>query len=230
MPKACSLVPLSRDLARRATRKACKYLYNVSNGLRPDCVADGIISKIFSISKQTAGEPLTWLLISLILFLGCATHRALRRLSSNGWSGRHPYRPRRVFPFALAPALHKGADMEVAMPATNPKPSTEPESESGRGCLPALVRLVWIFGGIVLIYCALFIAQRKGGAIADLALLFLALGIILVRFIDIKYLKGETMDNQPATIKHWRRYALKILIAAGLLYALAKLIAQKNLL
>ncbi len=107
--------------------------------------------------------------------------------------------------------------------------STE-DSESGGGCLPALVRLTWIFGGITIVYCALFIAQGKGSVGADLILAVLTLGIILVRYIDIRYLKGETRDNQPATMKHWRRYALMMLIASGILYALAKFIASKNLL
>lgn len=113
------------------------------------------------------------------------------------------------------------------MPAQDPR--TPSESESGRGCLPALVRLVWIFGGIFLIYVALFIAQRKGGLLADLGLFALALALILVRFVDIRYLKGETMDNKPAGLRDWRRYALFMMITAGLLYALAKLLTRTNL-
>jgi hypothetical protein len=118
--------------------------------------------------------------------------------------------------------------MEAPMPVQNPQPPTE--SGSGRGCLPALVRLTWIFGGIALVYCAFYIAQRKGTVMTDLILLLMALGLIMVRFVDIRYLRGETLNNQPATLKHWGRYALKIVIAAGLLYALAKFVAQKNLL
>jgi len=113
------------------------------------------------------------------------------------------------------------------MPVQNPQPPAE--SESGPGCLGALVRLTWIFGAFSLIFCAMFIAQRKS-AVADLLMLLLTLGLILVRFVDIKYLKGQTADNKPATLKDWRRYALMVLVAAGLLYALAKFVAQKNLL
>jgi hypothetical protein len=118
--------------------------------------------------------------------------------------------------------------MEAPLPVQSPQPPAE--SESGRGCLPALVRLTWIFGGIVLVYCAFYIAQRKGTVMTDLILLLVALGLIMVRFVDIRYLKGETLNNQPATLKHWGRYTLKIVITAGVLYALAKFVAQKNLL
>jgi len=113
------------------------------------------------------------------------------------------------------------------MPAQNLQ--VQPEPESGRGCLPALVRLIWIFGGIGLVFTAVFIAQGRGGLMADLSPFALALVVILVRFADIRYLKGETMDNKPATLRDWRRYALLVLIAAGLLFAAGKFLAQKNI-
>jgi hypothetical protein len=53
--------------------------------------------------------------------------------------------------------------------------------------------------------------------------------LILARLIDIRYLGGETMDNKPATLRDWRRYALFILIAAGILFAAGKFLAKKNL-
>lgn len=121
------------------------------------------------------------------------------------------------------------ADMEAALRVDNPQPASESEAGSRRGCLPALVRLIWIFGAILLVYAGLFIAQRKGGVLADLGLLALTLIVVLVRYLDIKYLKGETMDNKPATLRDWRRYAVTMLAAAGVLYAVAKFLATKNL-
>ena len=129
---------------------------------------------------------------------------------------------------ALRSALVESADMEAAMTMSNQQVPTKPESSGG--CLPILVRLAWIFGGIFLLYCALFIAQRKGPVLADLIFLLFSLGLVLIRYIDIKYLKGETLDNHPATLKDWRRYSVKMLIAAGFLYFLAKIVAQLNLL
>jgi len=90
--------------------------------------------------------------------------------------------------------------------------------------------LVWIFGGIALIYVALFIAQGKGTALTALLMIVMTLALILVRFADIKFLGGETLDNKPATLKHWRRYAVMIAIVAAVLYAFAKFAAEKNLL
>jgi len=58
----------------------------------------------------------------------------------------------------------------------------------------------------------------------------IALALILARYVDIKFLKGETADNKPATLKHWRRYSVILLSAAGLLYLLAKILAALGLL
>ncbi len=114
------------------------------------------------------------------------------------------------------------------MPVPGSPPPAGPESR--RGCLAVLFRLTWIFGGIALIYCALFIAQAKGGVAADILLWALALAIILVRFIDIRYLQGETRDNKPATMKDWRRYALMMLAFTAILFVIARLVAAKSLL
>jgi hypothetical protein len=111
---------------------------------------------------------------------------------------------------------------------TVPNSSSAPETPRGRGCLPALVRMSWIFGGIALLYCALFIAQGKGGFMTEAVFLFLTALIILVRFVDIRFLEGETLDNKPANLKHWRRFGVLMLAAAAALYAIAKLVAQKN--
>jgi hypothetical protein len=72
----------------------------------------------------------------------------------------------------------------------------------------------------------------KGDApgLADAIFWLIALVLILARYMDIRYLKGETADNEPATLKHWRRYSVILLIAAGLLYLLAKILTPLNLL
>lgn len=119
--------------------------------------------------------------------------------------------------------------MEAALPVDHSQSPIPTEAESRHGCLPALVRLIWIFGAILLVYVALFIAQRKGGILPELGLFVLAALIIFVRYLDIRYLKGETMDNKPATLRDWRRYAVKMAVAAAALYAAGKFLATKNL-
>lgn len=122
----------------------------------------------------------------------------------------------------------KGADMEAAVAVPNQQVPAKPESSGG--CLSILVRLIWIFGASLLVFGAIFIIQGNASGLADAIFWLFTLMLILVRYVDIRYLKGETADNKPATLKHWRRYSVILLIAAGLLYLLAKILAPLNLL
>ncbi len=122
--------------------------------------------------------------------------------------------------------------METAMasPNSHPDPQTPADAESRGGCLSIIVRLSWIFGGIaVLIYCAVYIAMGRNPGLVDIAYWIILALILLVRFVDIKFLKGETLDNKPATLKHWYRYALSMLLAGAILYALTKIAAHFRL-
>lgn len=114
------------------------------------------------------------------------------------------------------------------MTISNQQVPTKPESSGG--CLSIIVRLTWIFGTSLLVFAAIFIMQGNAPGLADIIFWLIALGLILARYVDIRYLKGETADNKPATLKHWRRYSVILLIAAGLLYLLAKILAPLNLL
>jgi uncharacterized membrane protein len=118
--------------------------------------------------------------------------------------------------------------MEATVTIPNQQIPTKPESSSG--CLSIIVRLTWIFGVSLLVFSAIFIAKGKAAGLADIIFWLIALGLILARYVDIRYLKGETSDNQPATLKHWRRYSVMLLIASGLLYLLAKILAPLSLL
>jgi len=113
---------------------------------------------------------------------------------------------------------------------TIPNQQVPANPESSSGCLSIVVRLTWIFGVSLLVFGAIFIMQGKAPGLADAIFWLITLGLILARYVDIRYLKGETTDNKPATLKHWRRYSVVILIVAGLLYLLAKILAPLNLL
>jgi len=105
---------------------------------------------------------------------------------------------------------------------------TKPEPSGG--CLSIIVRLTWIFGASLLVFGAIFIAQGTASGLSDMLFWLIALGLIIARYVDIRYLKGETADNKPATLQHWRRYSAILLIAAGSLYLLAKILIPLHLL
>jgi len=112
---------------------------------------------------------------------------------------------------------------------TSPRPIPEPQ-EPPSGCLSIAVRLTWIFGASLLIFGAIYILRDDSSGLADIVYWLIALGLVLARYVDIKYLKGQTSDNKPATLGHWRRYAAILVAAAGLLYLLAKILVPLDLL
>jgi len=88
--------------------------------------------------------------------------------------------------------------------------------------LALIVRLTWIaFGNLLLIFIAFPIAQHKAGIVLDIMFWAVVAGLILIRYIDIKVFHGHTAENEPATLQHWRRYSLILLLASGVLWILA---------
>jgi hypothetical protein len=47
--------------------------------------------------------------------------------------------------------------------------------------------------------------------------------MIIVRFLDIKFLDGQTAAGQPASIKHWLRYAIALVVISAVIWATAHL-------
>lgn len=80
------------------------------------------------------------------------------------------------------------------------------------GCL---VRLFWMgVGNLVLVLAAIGIGQNRAGfTFTGMDLLFWAtvLCLLAVRYVDIRYLDGQTADSRPASMSDWRRYALTVL-------------------
>ena len=86
--------------------------------------------------------------------------------------------------------------------------------KSGRfsGCL---VRLFWMgVGNLILVLATIGIGQNRGGftlTARDVLFWMTALCLLAVRYIDIRYLGGETADGRPASISDWRRYSAIVL-------------------
>ncbi len=78
------------------------------------------------------------------------------------------------------------------------------------GCL---LRVYWMFlGNAVVAICAFSILQGEGTPVVPSLIYWLGVAsLIAIRYIDIHSLHGNTADGQPATMKHWQRYALGVL-------------------
>lgn len=81
-------------------------------------------------------------------------------------------------------------------------------STSGIG---VLARLYWMFlGNMFLLFLLAFIFQKhpKLPSLLDALYFVVVASLICVRYIDIRFLNGETGEGNPATMADWRQYAM----------------------
>ena len=95
-------------------------------------------------------------------------------------------------------------------------PGSTPASPPG--CLPLVARLYWLAagpGGALL--CGAYLATTRRGEAGFFDLLFwlLILSTLAVRYLDIRFFQGATSAGEPATMKHWRRYSVVLLVLAA---------------
>lgn len=90
----------------------------------------------------------------------------------------------------------------------------------GSGCL---VRLYWMFGGnLILLFLIIFAIDKhfKFPSWLDLAYLIAVITLVAVRYIDIRYMQGETAEGKPASMKDFRNYSVILVIISSLVWAL----------
>ena len=76
-----------------------------------------------------------------------------------------------------------------------------------------LARLYWlILGNALPLFLLVFIFEKRPPlpSLIDAAYLVLVVSLIIVRYIDIRFLNGNTGEGKPATMTNWRRYALLV--------------------
>jgi len=91
------------------------------------------------------------------------------------------------------------------------------------------LRITWLmWGNIALFACAALVAYGTAQGWADLLFLLVTGGLIAVRYVDITRFSGETSDGEPATVAHWRRYTVKVMLASATLWIMARLAASRG--
>jgi len=86
------------------------------------------------------------------------------------------------------------------------------------------VRLYWMaFGNILVLFAAIAAARADRAGAADVILLLAATSLIVMRYVDITRYTGLTEDGKtPATLAHWRRYALGVAVVTSVLWGVAR--------
>ena len=91
-------------------------------------------------------------------------------------------------------------------------PQHSPDTPSApAGCL---LRLIWTLAGNAIVYLALITIAVKAIAWPSYldAVVWVTTGLMLVaRWFDITRFSGRTITDEPATMRHWRRYAVLVI-------------------
>ena len=101
------------------------------------------------------------------------------------------------------------------MSPTNPVAAHSPESIASSSVLGILLRLFWmIIGNVVLGFSGLYILWGRESffSVFDISYGAVVPLLIVSRYVDIAKFHGATGTGEPATMAHWRRYALGVLV------------------
>ncbi len=96
--------------------------------------------------------------------------------------------------------------------------------DSQSSALGMLARLWWMFlGNAVLAFSILLIVKNRGGFFhaADWIFWITMASLVLIRYVDIKFLNGCTVTDARASITHWIRYAAILTAGSAIVWALA---------
>jgi len=88
-----------------------------------------------------------------------------------------------------------------------------------RRCLVRMGRM--LFGTAIVLFSAIGMIRHQGFlSVADGVFRAALAACIVLRYIDIRYLKGHTAGGDPATMVHGRRYALMRLVLGAAVWGL----------
>ena len=98
--------------------------------------------------------------------------------------------------------------------------SSQSEYQNPAGCLP---RLFWMaHGNIALVMAAFSIYEGAGRLHAGLASWLIVALLTGARYIDIVRFKGTTIQGEPATTAHLKRYVLVLVVASAAIWTIAR--------
>mgnify|MGYP001575085578 CR=1 FL=1 len=104
-------------------------------------------------------------------------------------------------------------------------PTNQPIDKQS-GILALLVRPFWMFfGNFILMVCAanIFMGESGSSRTSDIIFWCAVVAMIIVRFLDIKFLDGQTTTGKPATLAHWRKYAIVLAVISAAIWTAAHL-------
>jgi hypothetical protein len=90
--------------------------------------------------------------------------------------------------------------------------------------LGVLARLWWMaVGNLLLVFSVLFIVRNGGGFLqtADWVFWIAVASLLLVRYVDLRFLDGCTATGEPTSLAHWVKYAVLLTACSVALWVVA---------
>ena len=103
-----------------------------------------------------------------------------------------------------------------------------PDTKIGerQSTLSGVMARIWrmFFGNLLLAFSIIFIVQNGGRFFraADWVFWIVLASLVLIRYVDIRFLGGFTGTGEPACITHWIRYAALLTALSIALWVLAQ--------
>lgn len=91
------------------------------------------------------------------------------------------------------------------------------------------LRLYWMMAGnvaFVILSIYLLLNYSTISFIVDVFFWLSALSLVITRYIDIRYFHGQTTENEPATMGHWKRYAIGVGVLSVIVWTIAHLLGK----
>lgn len=85
---------------------------------------------------------------------------------------------------------------------------------SATGCL---LRIFWMgIGNIILFFCLTYTFHNRvyGLTLVDLGYWLTVVAMIAIRWVDIRAYQGDTVTGEPASLSHWRKYTVRLIVGA----------------
>jgi len=93
--------------------------------------------------------------------------------------------------------------------------------------LGILARFIWMFlGNFILFILIMCIFEHKNGLFhtADVVFWITVAALVIVRYLDINLLDGLTATGYPASMAHWRRYIIWLLVCSTALWLISHIV------
>jgi hypothetical protein len=104
------------------------------------------------------------------------------------------------------------------------KKQNDQPTEKYDSMLGPMARLFWMLvGNAILFFLTIFILLNQGKMFnaADVVFWITVAVLVLTRYFDIKLLDGLTVTDKPASMAHWRKYTIFLLICSTAVWVLS---------